>query len=75
MQEINAGQKSGELTIKEAHCLRKKEANIARKKTKMKAKNLGHLSNNDINDIEKDLNQVSLDLNKYRLEKRITKDR
>jgi len=72
MQEINAGQKSGELTLKEAHILRKQEAHIARKKAKMKAKNLGRLSSDDITDLEKELNKVSIDLNKYRLEKRVS---
>jgi len=73
MQEINKGQKSGELTQKEARMLRKQEATIARKKAKMKRKNLDRLSSEDINELEEDLNKVSVDLNKLRLEKRVSK--
>jgi hypothetical protein len=73
MQEINAGQKSGELTVKEARGLRKQEAAVARKKARMKSKNLGRLSSEDINELEEDLNKVSVDLDKLRLEKRVTK--
>ena len=72
MQDINAGQKTGELTLKEAHELRKQEASIARKKAKMKGKNLGRLSGDDSSELESDLNKVSLTLNKYRLEKRVS---
>lgn len=72
MQEINAGQKSGELTLKEAHSLRKEEAEIARKKAKMKGKNLGKLTSENISELEEDLNKVSVELNKLKLEKRVT---
>lgn len=72
MQDINQGQKSGELTLKEAHDLRKLEAGIARKKARMKAKGRGVLTDDDLNDLEKDLNKVSVDLNQYKLEKRVT---
>lgn len=72
MQDINAGQKSGELTVKEAHGLRKMEANIARKKAKMKVKNRGRLTPENLSELEGELNEVSVELNKLRLEKRVT---
>lgn len=72
MQGINAGQKSGELTVKEARSLRKMQAGIARKKAKMKGENLGRLTPENTSELEEELNKVSVELNRLRLEKRVT---
>ncbi len=47
MQDVNAGQKSGELTDKQSRKLRKNLANVARKKAKMKNDGDGKISSAD----------------------------
>ena len=74
MQQINYGQRTGQLTMAEAHDLRKQVASILRKKIKMKAKAPeGQLTPEDTKDLEKDLNNLSLDLDRYKQAKRVTK--
>jgi hypothetical protein len=71
MQEINEGQKSGELTVKEAKKLRSDLADIAHRKKLMKGDNDGKVSPEDRNKIEGDLNKVSAKIHKLELEKRV----
>jgi hypothetical protein len=70
---VNAGQKSGELTLKEADDLRNKIANVNSEIDKYKSKNGGKLSYANENVVEKDLNKVSLKLTKKELSKRVDK--
>lgn len=72
-QEINQGQKSGDLTLKESEDLRNQEAKIEAKQLKMKAKNGGKLSYDNENTLEKDLNKLSLKIQKLKLAKRVEK--
>jgi len=71
--KVNAGQKSGELTMKEADDLRNKLADVNSKIDKCKANNGGKLSYADENNIEKDLNKISLKAEKKELAKRVNK--
>jgi septal ring factor EnvC (AmiA/AmiB activator) len=68
--KINAGQKSNELTLKEADSLRGDISDINDKIAKDKSKNGGKLSYADENKIEKKLNSVSEKLQKKELAKR-----
>lgn len=70
MQDINAGQKSKELTLKEANKLRSDLADVARKKKKFLQKNKNKLSPEDTAILEGDLNKVSVNISKLKLEKR-----
>jgi hypothetical protein len=72
MQDINEGQKSGELTLKEAKKLRGDLADIAHRKHLMKGDNAGKVSDEDKNKIEGDLNKVSAKIKKWELDKRVT---
>jgi hypothetical protein len=71
MQEINDGQKGGELTLKEAKKLRADLADIAHRKHEMKGDNDGKVSDADKNKIEGDLNKVSAKIHKLELAKRV----
>ncbi|MBY0357052.1 MAG: hypothetical protein K2W82_03550 [Candidatus Obscuribacterales bacterium] len=73
MQEINSGQKSGDLTLVEANSLRKDLSHVARKKAKMKFKlpPNSKLTADQEAEIEKDLNKISSDIHKTKLEKRV----
>jgi hypothetical protein len=71
--KVNAGQKSGELTLKEADSLRNKLSDVNNRIDKYKSKNGGKLSYANENTIEKDLNSVSLKLTKKELAKRTAK--
>jgi hypothetical protein len=71
--KVNAGQKSGELTLKEADDLRGKISDVNSRIDKYKSKNGGKLSYANENTIEKDLNGVSLKLTKKELAKRAAK--
>lgn len=72
MKDVNKAQKSNQLTDKEAHKMRKKLAQVARKKTKMlrKSKGAGLSSSNKVT-LEKDLNSISLEIKKLMLQKRV----
>lgn len=70
MQDINAGSKSKELTIKEAARLRSDLADVARKKAKFLLKNKKKLLPENIAVLEADLNKISVDISKLKLEKR-----
>jgi peptidoglycan hydrolase CwlO-like protein len=69
---INKGEKSGELTKKEADDLRGTISDINTKIGKMKEKNAGKLSYKDEGKIEKQLNGVTVKYTKLSLEKRVT---
>jgi len=71
MQEINEGQKSGALTLKEAKKLRSELADIAHRKHEMKGDNDGTVSEKDKLKIEGALNKVSTKIHKMGLEKRV----
>lgn len=71
VKEIDAGKKSGDLTLTEAADLKVRESKISDKIEKMKGKNGGKLSYADENKIEKDLNHLSLLIQKHKLEKRV----
>jgi hypothetical protein len=73
IKQIDAGQKSGELTLKEATNLRDNHAKILDKANKMKAKNGGKLSYADENKLEKQLNKLSDDIHSKKLQKRVEK--
>lgn len=70
MQEVNAGQKSNQLTVKEANKLRKDLAHVARTKAKMISENGGKLSIEDTSKLKSDVNEISNNLQKLELEKR-----
>ena len=71
MQEINEGQKSGQLTVKEAKKLRGELAEIAHRKHEEKGDNSGKISPKFRQKIEGDLNKVSTKIHKLELEKRV----
>lgn len=74
MQEINDGQKNGELTLKEAKQLRSDLADIAHHKHSLGEKSgadSGKMSDGDKSAIEKMLNKVSTKLHKLELAKRV----
>ena len=62
MKDINAGQKSGQLTVKQSEKLRHNLAQVARKKKQMKAKENGKLSSEDTQTLHNKLNRVSTDI-------------
>jgi hypothetical protein len=62
MKDINAGQKSGQLTVKQSEKLRRDLAQVARKKKKMKSKENGKLTAEDTQALHSKLNQVSTDI-------------
>jgi septal ring factor EnvC (AmiA/AmiB activator) len=70
-KRIEKGEKSNELTKKEADKLRDRMADIKDRVEKWTAKNGGKLTYKDQGKIEKDLNKVSTDLTKWSLEKRL----
>lgn len=72
METVASAEKSGELTYKEANSFRKSEGKIVAKIVKMKSKNDGKLSYNNINEIERKLNKMSNKLHKLQLEKRVS---
>jgi hypothetical protein len=71
-KRISAGEKSSELTKKEADDLRSDMESISTKIAKMKEKNGGKLSLKDQGKIEKSLNDVTLKIDKFKLAKRVT---
>lgn len=73
MKSVDEGEKSGELTLKEAKSLRASEDKVVAKEATMKGKNGGKLSYKNIAEIEKDLNKISNRLHKQQLEKRVAK--
>lgn len=68
MQDVNAGQKSHKLTMKEAHKLRKDLAQVARKKAKMLA-DKNKLSAEDTEELKKEVNKISDKIHRLELEK------
>lgn len=69
--EIKKGQKSGELTKKEADGLRAKLDGVRERIAKMKEKNGGKLSYKDEGKIEGELNGISTKIHKLELAKRV----
>ena len=75
MKEINGGQKSKELTVKEAKKLRKMLADVSREKARLMGKTFARkLTHDDQKSLESMLNDVSVTLKKLELEKRVKKD-
>lgn len=70
--KIKAGERSGELTLKEANDLRDKLSDISSKISEYRADNGGKLSYKDQGKIESRLNDVSNKIHKLELEKRVT---
>ena len=62
MKDINAAQKSGQVTAKEAEKLRKGLSKVARTKAKLKAKENGKLSPEDTAKLHSNLDKVSGDI-------------
>ncbi len=72
MQDVNAGQKNKELTVKECTKLRSDLADVMRKKRSMIKKSSNkQLSPKDIASLEEELNKVSVAISKLKLEKRV----
>lgn len=69
-KEIAKGQKSNELTLKEAEKLTGRLDDIAADIEKFKSKNGGKLSYKDEGKLEKRLNAISIDIKKAELNKR-----
>jgi hypothetical protein len=69
--EVNSGQKSNDLTLKEANDLRDRLDGITADEAKMKSKNAGKLSYKDEGKLEKKLNSISVDMQKEKLAKRV----
>ncbi|HEY9773086.1 MAG TPA: hypothetical protein V6C81_04690 [Planktothrix sp.] len=59
MKDINAAQKSGDLTVKDSEKLRSELARVARKEAKLKLKRNGTLTPDDIAKMQKDLDALS----------------
>jgi uncharacterized protein (DUF3084 family) len=59
MQDVNAGQKSGSLTVKQSRKLRTNLANVARKKAKLKAKENGKLTAADKSKLQSSIDKTS----------------
>ena len=74
MREVNAGQKSKQLTVKEASKLRKELAQAARKKAKMLAKADRKLSIDETAELKSDVNKISDKMHKLELEKQSRPD-
>jgi len=70
MQEVNAGQKSNQLTVKEANKLRKDLAHVAHEKAEMIAKNGGKLNIADTMKLKAEINDINNNIQKLELEKR-----
>lgn len=70
-KDIDKGEKSGELTAKEAKALREDSVDISNRMAKMKVENNGKLSAADNNKLEKMLNKLSLRIQKLELNKRV----
>jgi hypothetical protein len=71
MQDINAGQKSGGLTLEEASELRSSLSDVSRQKAKMNTKSDRKLTAEDISKLEDSINKVSSSIHKLKLEKRL----
>jgi hypothetical protein len=73
MQDINAGQKSGELTLKESNKLRRDLSQVARYKAKLKFKGQSNrkLTSDEEAELEQQINKISTEIHKDKLEKRV----
>lgn len=71
MKQVNAGQKSKELTAKEAKRLRGDLSDVARKKKSFRNDDKTPMTDEEKKAVEKKLNDVSLEINKLKLEKRV----
>ncbi len=67
MQDVNAGQKSGELTAKQSRKLRKNLANVARKKAKMKISGAGKVSAEDTAKLQDRIDNTSSKIREEKL--------
>jgi hypothetical protein len=64
MKDINAGQKSGQLSAKESEKLRRSLAHVARKKAKMRSKDNGKLNVEQTVSLNNGFDKVSSDISK-----------
>lgn len=71
-QKICRAEKSNQLTRKEAQKLKDDNASISNKIARMKNRNNGKLSYEDLAELEKDLNKLSTKLHKNQLAKRVS---
>jgi hypothetical protein len=69
MRDVNAGQKSNQLTPKEANKLRKDLSHVAREKANMLAKTDRKLDTADTAKLKSDISQVSDKIHKHEQEK------
>ncbi|PZM79226.1 MAG: hypothetical protein DKT66_22365 [Candidatus Melainabacteria bacterium] len=69
--KINRMERAGELTLREARDLRDDNQDVWKKVSRMKARNGGKLSYENIAEVEKDLNKISNKIHKKALEKRV----
>jgi hypothetical protein len=70
-RKIDSAYKANQLTLKEADSLKDKIKGVKEDEQKMKDKNGGKLSYENVTDLEKELNKVSEKLHKKQLEKRV----
>lgn len=71
MKRINRAERTNELTFKEANRLRDDLQSLIDREERMKEKNGGRLTWDNIGTVEKDLNKISVKIQKWQLEKRI----
>lgn len=69
--KINRMERTGELTLREARSLRDDNQDIWQKVHRMKVRNGGKLSYDNIAEVEKDLNRISNRIHKKALAKRV----
>ncbi|MDX2105800.1 MAG: hypothetical protein SFY67_05300 [Candidatus Melainabacteria bacterium] len=67
MQDVNAGQKSGKLTAKQSRKLRKKLADVARKKAKMQKNGNGRVSAEDKVKLQSSIDKASSKIKEEKL--------
>ncbi|MBX9948876.1 MAG: hypothetical protein K2Y39_06925 [Candidatus Obscuribacterales bacterium] len=69
--KINRMERAGELTLREARDLRDDNRDVWKKVSRMKARNGGKLSYDNIAEVERDLNKISNKIHKKALAKRV----
>lgn len=70
-KKVDAAYKANQLTLKEADNLKSKLSDVKDEEVKMKQKNGGKLSYENLTKLEKDLNKISEKLQHKMLEKRV----
>ncbi|HIA55609.1 MAG TPA: hypothetical protein EYN91_26590 [Candidatus Melainabacteria bacterium] len=69
--KINRMERAGELTLREARDLRDDNQDVWKKVSRMKSRNGGKLSYENIAEVERDLNKISNKIHKKALAKRV----